>query len=105
MAIEISGPSISTISGENGSGSVEKRNRDHTLPPTGQRSSNETDSLTITRDADMLKKIEDALNRQPTTDDNNRISQLKASIDAGGYNVDPLRVADKFIQFEIGLAR
>ena len=34
------------------------------------------------------------------TDDANRINHLKLAIDKGSYNINPLRVAEKFIQFE-----
>ncbi len=102
MAIDITGPSISRISGDNKSGSVESKNRDDVPLKTDQQSPSRADSLTLTRDSGMLKKIEDAINGQPAGD-NDRISRLKASIDSGRYNIDPARVADKFIQFEISL--
>ena len=38
------------------------------------------------------------------TDDAKRIDHLKLAIDKGNYNINPLRVAEKFIQFESQLS-
>ncbi|NOX76236.1 MAG: flagellar biosynthesis anti-sigma factor FlgM [Gammaproteobacteria bacterium] len=102
MAIDITGPSISRVSGDNKSGSLESKNRDAVSLKMDQQSPSRADSLTLTRDSDMLKKIENTINERPI-DNNDKINRLKASIDSGGYNIDPKRVADKFIQFEISL--
>jgi anti-sigma28 factor (negative regulator of flagellin synthesis) len=37
-------------------------------------------------------------------DDAKRINHLKLAIDKGNYNINPLRVAEKFIQFESQLS-
>ena len=58
-----------------------------------------SDSLTLTRQAENLITLEASVNEQSGID-SGRVEDLKLAIDAGQFNIDPLRVAEKFIQFE-----
>lgn len=60
-----------------------------------------TDSVTLTTQADQLKSIEADISNQPAID-GARVESLKSAIDAGNYKINPLNVAEKFIQFESG---
>ncbi len=60
-----------------------------------------TDTVTLTTQADQLKSIEAGINAQPIVD-GERVESLKSAIDAGNYKINPLNVAEKFIQFESG---
>lgn len=58
-----------------------------------------TDSVTISPQAERLRLIETTVNAQPDVDDA-RIESLKSAIDAGNYDIDPQRVAEKLIELE-----
>ena len=59
------------------------------------------DTLTLTTQADQLKSIQADISNQPIVD-GVRVESLKSAIDAGNYKINPLNVAEKFIQFESG---
>jgi len=59
-----------------------------------------TDSFTISQQAERLRVIDSTINTQPDVD-GARIESLKIAIDAGRYDIDPLRVAEKLIEFEM----
>lgn len=61
------------------------------------------DDVTITQDARNLIKIEADVNKSSEIDDE-RVASLKQAIDSGRYNIDPAKVAEKFLQFETMLA-
>lgn len=58
------------------------------------------DKITLTQQAEELRMIEKAINEQ-TDIDNERVENLKLEIDAGRYDIDTQRVAEKFIEFEM----
>ena len=58
-----------------------------------------TDSFTVSQQAERLRVIESNINAQPDID-GTRIESLKIEIDAGRYDIDPLRVAEKLIELE-----
>ncbi|MBL1277393.1 MAG: flagellar biosynthesis anti-sigma factor FlgM [Ectothiorhodospiraceae bacterium] len=57
------------------------------------------DSVSISQTAEQLRNIESNINMQPDID-HLRVETLKDAIDAGKYNIDPFRVAEKFIDFD-----
>lgn len=57
------------------------------------------DSVSITQTAQQLNELHDALAKVPVVD-GQRVEQLRAAIDEGRYQVDPMRVADKLLRFE-----
>ncbi len=58
------------------------------------------DKITLTRQAEELRMIEKAINDQ-TGVDNERVEDLKLEIDAGRYDINAQRVAEKLIAFEM----
>ncbi len=65
-------------------------------------SATRADTVTLTPQASQLKNVESEINTQPVID-GERVKSLKSAIDAGMYEINPLRVAEKFIQFENNL--
>lgn len=57
------------------------------------------DSFTVSQQAERLRVIESNINTQPDVD-GARVESLKIAIDAGRYDIDPRRVAEKLIEFE-----
>lgn len=60
------------------------------------------DAFTVSARAEELRIIESSVNAQPVVDDV-LVKDLKLEIDAGRYDIDPLRVAEKLIALEIQL--
>ncbi len=58
------------------------------------------DKVTLTRQSEELRMIEKAINDQ-TDVNNERVENLKLEIDAGRYDIDAQRVAEKLIAFEM----
>ena len=57
------------------------------------------DTLTLTPQAAQLKAVEDNLSQQSVID-GARVENLRSAIDAGSYKINPMQVAEKFIEFE-----
>ena len=57
------------------------------------------DSFTLSQQAETLRVIESSVNTQPDVD-GARVESLKSAIDAGQYDINPLRVAEKLIELE-----
>ncbi|HEC20408.1 MAG TPA: flagellar biosynthesis anti-sigma factor FlgM [Gammaproteobacteria bacterium] len=57
------------------------------------------DKVTLTKQAEELRMIEEAIGTQVDID-KERIASLKLEIDAGRYDIDTQRVAEKLIEFE-----
>jgi len=58
-----------------------------------------SDSFTVSQQAERLRVIESTVNAQPDVDDT-RVESLKSAIDAGQYDINPARVAEKLIALE-----
>jgi len=58
------------------------------------------DKITLTRQAEELRMIEKSINDQSDFD-NERVEDLRLEIDAGRYDIDSQRVAEKLIAFEM----
>ena len=104
MAIEINGlPGAPTNNKQ-----VEQTNASRAGTVTSNTSSPSTtattgtpniDSFTVSQQAEKLRVIESNINAQPDID-GARIESLKTAIDAGQYDINPLRVAEKLIELE-----
>lgn len=101
MAIEITGVTTPPLSGNK----TEKSNltTGNSITQTGQGAesnpSTPIDKFTLTKQAEELRMIEKEINKQDGID-NERIESLRLEIDAGRYDIDAQRVAEKLIQFE-----
>lgn len=62
-----------------------------------------SDAVTLTSQAQQLREAESNANSQSVVD-SQRVESLKSAIDAGAYVINPISVAEKFIQFETSLA-
>ncbi len=103
MAIDITGIPPSQPQGTGGgakSTTDSSGNAAQTLSPATP--ANRADTITLTPQASQLKSVESAINAQSVID-GERVQSLKSAIDAGEYEINPLRVAEKFIQFENNL--
>lgn len=58
-----------------------------------------SDSFTVSKQAEQLRLIESNVNAQPEMDET-RVESLKSAIDAGQYDINPTRVAEKLIALE-----
>jgi len=58
------------------------------------------DKITLTQQAEELRMIEKNINNQTDLDDE-RLEILKLEIDAGRYDIDAQRIAEKLIAFEM----
>jgi negative regulator of flagellin synthesis FlgM len=100
MAIEITGlPPHLLQGGGEGTKSNTAQGDTSQLP---DKATAAADAVTLTTKATRLKSLEAGIGGQSVLDEN-RVEHLKAAIDAGKYEIDSERVAEKFIQFEVGL--
>lgn len=106
MAIEITGLPGNNINESADSRKSAPQNATNVTTNTNANPASEaiasTDVITITTQAVKLKALEDSVSTQSVVDDQ-RVAELKSAIDSGDYQVDPLRVAEKFLQFESSL--
>lgn len=85
-----------------GAGGGTKSATDGSGNATRAVSANRADTVTLTPQASQLKGVESAINAQSVID-GERVQSLKSAIDAGVYEINTQRVAEKFIQFENSL--
>ena len=71
-------------------------------PNTQQESGNSstTDTVSLSDNAVQLDRLGNGLASSPVVDAK-RVEQVKQAIENGNYEVDPARVAEKLMQFEI----
>lgn len=69
---------------------------------TGNKAASET--VTLTETAKNLHQLEKSVIAQPTID-TQRIENVKQAIEQGNYDFNPIRTAEKFLQFESQLKR
>ncbi|VAX04260.1 hypothetical protein MNBD_GAMMA20-1046 [hydrothermal vent metagenome] len=103
MAIDISGVPPSQPQGTGGSAkSITGSSGNAPQTPSPATPVNKADTITLTPQASQLKSVESVIHAQSVID-GERVQSLKLAIDAGEYEINPLRVAEKFIQFENNL--
>lgn len=101
MAVEITGlpPLVAQGTGKKTASEIAPENAGQSKKPLAGNA----DVVTLTSQAARLQALEADINKQSVVDDN-RVENLKAAIDAGNYEIDPTRVAEKFIEFEFSLS-
>jgi flagellar biosynthesis anti-sigma factor FlgM len=105
MPLSIDGNKLSavTVPGHNQK-TLDKAQRDQPADPAQlNRAANTGDNVSLTRATSLIREISAELNNQPVTD-SARIDAIRKSIEAGTYQVDAGRVADKLLALESGLA-
>ncbi len=80
---------------------LHKRSEQTDTAPANGSGAAATDSVTLQLQAKGLHV--DAAQDDAGLVDGSRVESLKSAIDAGVYQINPLRVAEKFIQFEADL--
>lgn len=61
------------------------------------------DTVSLTDQAAQLQALESQIAHQPAVD-TQRVIETQRAIATGSYNIDPSKVADKMLRFELGLA-
>lgn len=57
------------------------------------------DKVSITQTAQQLNELHDVLAKAPVVD-GQRVEQVRAAIEEGRYEIDPVRIAEKLMRFE-----
>jgi len=102
MAVDITGVTTTPLSSNKTESKQTALNGTTTSNGQGleQTTATPIDKVTLTKQAEELRMIEKEINNQDGID-NERIENLKLEINAGRYDIDPQRVAEKFIKFEM----
>jgi len=101
MAIEIAGSPASRV--QESSGNKQAIQTDKKLQQEGINAS-PTDQVTLTKTAAKLQKLEKDLSNIPVVDQD-RVASLRKAIASGEYKVDPVKTAEKLVQFESALSK
>lgn len=101
MAVDITGVTTAPLSDKKTGNTT--TSPAHTTNPNSRDSGNvaspSADTMTLTQRAEELRMLETNIKLQPDID-SEKVESLKVKIDAGRYDIDPLRVAEKLIEFE-----
>jgi len=63
-----------------------------------------TDSLTLTDSAINLKKLEESISHLPIVDIN-KVEEIQNKLKDGSYNINPDKIAQRFIEMEVALSQ
>jgi len=61
-----------------------------------------TDQVSLTAQASQLQALENQISALPVID-TQRVTEVQQALATGSFQVDPARVADKMLSFEVGL--
>lgn len=104
MAIEITGLPASQVQENSGSKQTQALQNDIKNPQQEGANVSPTDHVTLTKTAAKLQKLEKDLSNIPVVDQD-RVASLRKAIASGEYKVDPVKTAEKLVQFESALAK
>jgi negative regulator of flagellin synthesis FlgM len=104
MAIEITGLPASHVSENSGSKKNQALQNDINNPQQEGVNASSTDQVTLTKTAAKLQKLEKELSNTPVVDQE-RVASLRKAIASGDYKVDPVKTAEKLVQFESALSK
>ena len=102
MSIEITGPASSPVSSQGNGVDVNSINPDSSQAQGQNNSQAHTDVVTITSSAAQLQAAERGLKAVPVVDQE-RVDRIRTAIQNGEYQIDPAKIADKFIKLETAL--
>ena len=91
---------VAPVKGSNSNGAVTEKQSDAAASQAPAAKSG--DQVTLTSSARSLQKLEEAIAKTPVVD-SGKVAAVKQSLNAGTYQVDAGRVADKLLKFESGL--
>ena len=98
MSININNLTPQTVSGSNDDTQI-KRPSDEPRTETDTGKSSTSDTVSLSEGAVQLGKLENTVANLPVVD-TKRVEQIKQAIDNGSFEVDPVKVAEKLMQFE-----
>jgi len=90
---------VAPVKGSNSNSAVTEKQNDAAAKAPAAKSG---DQVTLTSSARSLQKLEEAIAKTPVVD-SGKVAAVKQSLNAGTYQVDAGRVADKLLTFESGL--
>ncbi len=99
MAIEITGLPASHVQDSSGSKQTQALQNDTKRAQQQGVNPAPTDQVTLTETAAKLQKLEKQLSNLPVVDQE-RVARLQKAIASGEYKVDPVKTAEKLVQFE-----
>jgi len=100
LTIEITRNSTSQLSDARSTAASRNSGTDTARISSGSIQSSSQDVVNITDTATKLRQIEDQLRAVPIVDDQ-RVSELRNTLNNGNFEINPERVADKIISFEL----
>jgi negative regulator of flagellin synthesis FlgM len=71
-------------------------------PQTGKPEATSDDTVTLTPAAQQLNQLQETIANQPVVD-TQRVEQIRSAIEGGHFQIDPVKVAEKLMQFEESL--
>ena len=104
MAIEITGLPASHVQESSGNKQTQALQNDIKNPQQEGNKASPTDHVTLTKTAAKLQKLEKELSNVPVVDQE-RVASLRKAIASGEYKVDPIKTAEKLVQFESELTK
>lgn len=91
---------VAPVKGSNSNSAVTEKQNDAAAAKAP--AANSGDQVTLTNSARSLQKLEEAVAKTPVVN-SAKVAAVKQSVNAGTYQVDAGRVADKLLKFESGL--
>ena len=85
-----------------GGGAPVSRSRDATSGDRKTENTGSASSIDVSDTARTLAALEDKISTVPVVNES-RVDAVRRAIDEGRYHVDPQRVADKMMRFEVDL--
>jgi negative regulator of flagellin synthesis FlgM len=67
--------------------------------PEAEQGAGSADTVRISQTAVQLNALQDRLSGVPVVD-GQRVESIRASVQDGSYQIDPVRVADKLLKYE-----
>jgi len=99
MSIDINGISSHRITGPGDDQALKKSPEQPPQPAQASSGQSAQDTVSLSDDAVQLGKLDNTAISAPVVD-TQRVEQVKKAIANGQYEVDPVRIADKMMQFE-----
>ena len=104
MAIEITGLPASHVQENSGNKKTQALQNDINNQQQAGPNASSTDHVTLTKTAAKLQKLEKDLSNIPVVDQD-RVASLRKAIASGDYKIDPVKTAEKLVQFESALSK
>ena len=99
MSIDINGISSHRVNGPVDDSQLKKPQEQARHTPEPSSGNSAQDTVSLSDKAVQLGKLDNSVITAPVVD-SQRVEQVKAAIANGSYEVDPVRITDKLMQFE-----